>query len=373
MTSDDEMLTRWRLILGQFAEENIPCNGDESGETDAALSFLYDREYTEERGMSSDNKQAGRESSVFSVPRWIGTVRKLFPKKACEIMQKQALEKYGMDELLSDPKVLAEAEPDIGLLGKLLAFRQTIPVHVRDMADRVVKKAADEIQKKLETDVRKSFFGKRKGSAAYAPRMYSNFDFSRTVRANLKHYSPEYKTIIPQRLYFYGRVRRYNPWEVTILVDQSGSMADSVIYSAVTAAIFAKLPFIKVRLAVFDTAVVDLSDHTDSAADILMKVQLGGGTDICKALAFAQKNISAPTKSIVILISDLYDSSVQHMYKFCSEILESGVKMFVIPALDYNCAPAYNRPAAKALAKMGAEVGAVTPEGLAQWIGNIVL
>ncbi len=370
MTDDSEMLSRWRLILGSFAEENIPIDGD-SENIDGTLSFLYDREYSESRGLSPEG---GRGASVFTVPEWIGKVRKLFPKKASDIMQKEALHKYGIEELLTDPKVLEEIEPDINLLGKLLSFKNIIPKQIRELADRVIRETVMEIQKKLESEIRKNFSGKRTSSEAYAPKIYKNFDFKKTVKANLKYYSKAHSSIVPRKLYFYGRIKRYNPWEVIILVDESGSMADSVIYSAVTAAVFAKLPFMKVRLAAFDTSVTDLSDYTDSAADILMKVQLGGGTDILKAVSFAEGKITTPAKTIVILITDLYEGGdIRRLYAKCGEILEGGSKLFVITALDYNCTPVYNRPAAKVLADMGASVGAVTPEGLAEWIANIIL
>ena len=373
MTDDKEMLARWRLILGQFAEDTLPLDNVYS-ETDDALSFLYGREYTSERGSEHTGKQGGRGHSVLTVPAWIAKVRKLFPKNTSDIMQKQALDRYGIQELITDPQVLEQLRPDIGLLNKLLSFRSIIPETVRAQADNIIRKIAEEIQKRLETELRRSFTGKRTSSSASAPRIYKNLDFPRTVKSGLKNYSPEYGTIIPERIYFRGNVRRYNPWDIIILVDQSGSMADSVIYSAITAAIFAKLPFMSVRLAVFDTAVADLSEHIDNAAELLMKVQLGGGTDIYKALCYGESLMTKPAKTIFLLITDLYDGgNIRRIYGKTAALIEGGSKVFVIPALDYSCDPSYNRTAAKVLASLGAEVGAVTPEGLAEWIGNMIL
>ena len=327
--SDSELMeARWRLILGQFASDRLSV-GEGFGEAEEALSFLYDREY-EGRGVRAEGMQGGHGGSVLTVPDWLHKVRKLFPKQTAEFLCHDAMEKYGIEELLSDPEVLQNLEPDINLLGKLLSFRSVIPENVRSQADEIIRRIAEEIRKKLENQVKRAVCGKRASTSNSYYRVYKNFDFKRTVERNLKN------------------------------------------YSAVTASIFARLPFLKTHLAVFDTSVVDLSEYTDSAADILMKVQLGGGTDIFKAVCYGETLIRNPSKTIFILITDLYDSDIRLTYRKCSDLIEGGVKFFVLPALDYECEPMYNRNAAKTLAKLGAKVGAVTPEGLSEWIGNIL-
>lgn len=370
MIDDKENLVRWRLILGQFAEENIPLDGDYQ-EFDDALAFIYDNEYSEERGI---RKEGGKGSAVMDIPHWIKKIKKLFPKKTYEVMQKQALNKYGMEEMLKDPDVLKEIEPDIDLLKKLLTFRNVIPESVKALAYSIIKQVVEDLKKKLEIKVRKAFYGKKISTSSNAPKVYRNFSFKRTVERNLKYYTPEYKTIIPHRIYFDANVRKYNPWNIIILVDESGSMSDSVIYSAVMASIFSKLPFIKIQLVIFDTSLVDLSQYISDPVETLMKVQLGGGTDIYKALCYALKIMTSPQKSIVILISDLYDNKeYRYMYSAAKDIVESGAKLFILPALDYSASPCYDKRAALSMAKHGAEVCAVTPEGLAEWIGNIIL
>lgn len=367
---DKESLLRWRLILGEFADEDLPVS-DSNKEIDGALSFLYDNEYSEERNMRS--KKGGRGASVMDIPAWLKKVKKLFPKKTCEIMQKHALNKYGMTEMLTNPEVLKEIEPDMDLLKKLLSFRNVMPENVKAMAYSIIEQVINDLKKSLEVKVRKSFYGKKLPYSSNAPKVYRNFSFKRTVERNLKNYSPEYKTIIPQRLYFDANIRKYNPWNIIILVDESGSMSDSVIYSAVMASIFSKLPFISIKLVIFDTNIVDLSDYISDPVETLMKVQLGGGTDIYKALCYAQKIMTAPQKSIVILISDLYDNKdYRFMYSCCADIVEAGAKFFVLPALDYSASPCYDKRAGEGMAKRGAEVCAVTPEGLAEWIGNVI-
>ncbi len=365
-----ESLSRWRLVLGEFAENQIPLEDDYKN-FDDALSFLYDNEYSQDRNVRI--KKGGRNATVMDIPLWLKQIKKLFPKKTYEVMQKQALNKYGMEEILTDPEVLKEIEPDIDLLKKLLSFRSVMPENVKTMAYNIIKQVVEELKKRLEVNVRRAFYGKRISNTYNAPKVYRNFSFKRTVERNLKHYSPEYKTIIPQRLYFDANIRKYNPWDIIILVDESGSMSDSVIYSAVMASIFTKLPFINIKLVIFDTNLVDLSDYVDDPVETLMKVQLGGGTDIYKALCYGQKLMANPQKSIVILISDLYDgNNYKFMYSACSDIIEAGAKFFVLPALDYSSSPCYDRRAAENMAKRGAEVCAVTPEGLAEWIGNVI-
>lgn len=371
---DQIMCNRWRLILGEFAEESLPLDG-ESGDLDGALSFLYDREYGEEQGVrrQSGGRRGGRGASVLAVPAWMKRVKRLFPKKTVEIMQKQALDKYHMTELLTDETVLREMEPNMDLLKNILAFRSVMPQNVKKLAYEIVEQVVREITRKLEIQVKRVFYGKKLPNTTTNYKVYRNFDIKRTISKNLKHYDPARKTILVERLYFNQNVKRYNPWNIVILVDESGSMMDSVIYTSVMASIFSKLPFVSVKLAIFDTSIVDLSDHLDDPVGILMKVQLGGGTDIHRALEYGKKLITAPQKTIVVLVSDLYDGNdYRMMYRSCRDIIESGSKLFVLPALDYAAAPCYDKNAAKYLAGLGADVAAITPEELAEWIGKII-
>lgn len=370
---DKQIANRWRLILGEFAEENLPLN-DEDGDLDAALGFLYNREYGEDQGMRKDRSpKGGRGGSVLTVPGWLGRVKKLFPQKTVEIMQKQALDKYNLTQLLTDESVLKQLEPNMGLLKNILTFRHMMPNHVKTLAYKIVEDVIKDIQKKLEVKVKRTFYGRKLPHSNSTYKIFRNFDFKQTIRKNLKNYNPDYATVIPERLYFNQNVKRYNPWHIVILVDESGSMMESVIYSSVMASIFARMPFLSVKLAIFDTSVVDLSDHIDDPVGILMKVQLGGGTDIHKALEYGKKLITAPQKTIVVLVSDLYDGNhYNYMYRSGRDLLEAGTRLFVLPALDYSSSPCYDKQAARTFAAMGADVAAITPENLAEWIGKII-
>ena len=369
--TDENMPIRWRLLLGDFADESLPTLGDDHNGIDGALHFLYNREYGSDRGVREDG--GGREASALTVPAWIVRVRKLFPRCAVEIMQKEALEKYRLTELLTDPEILRTMEPNLDLLKNILAFKNIIPDRVKALAYEIVAQAVREIQKKLEIRVRRAFTGKKMPSSGNALRIRHNFDFHRTVRKNLKNYSAEYNTIVADRLYFHPNVKRYNPWNVIILVDESGSMLDSVIHSAVMAGIFARLPFLAVQLVLFDTTLVDVSNDFADPVCVLMKVQLGGGTDIHSALEYARKIMSAPQKTIVVLVSDLYDGKeYRHMYQSCRDIVGAGARLFVLTSLDYEAQGVYDKNAAKHLAGLGAKVAALTPEALAEWIGGAI-
>ncbi|MCD7899231.1 MAG: VWA domain-containing protein [Bacteroides sp.] len=370
--NDQQTINRWRLILGDFAESHLPLNPQDQ-ELDGALYFLYNREYGNEQGMREENPRASRGGSTLTVPGWLKRVKKLFPQKTVEIMQKQALDKYNLTQLLTDESVLRQMEPNMNLLKNILSFRNMMPNNVKKLAYTIVEQVIKDLQKKLEIQVRQTFYGRKLPRTNSSYRIARNFDFKQTIRKNMKNYHKEFGTVIPERLYFNQNIRRYNPWHIVILVDESGSMLESVIYSAVMASIFAKMPFLSTKLVIFDTSIVDLSDHIDDPVTTLMKVQLGGGTDIYQALEYSKKIISEPQKTIVLLVSDLYDgNNYNYMYRSCKDILEAGSRLFILPALDYSSAPSYDKRAAKHLATLGADVAAITPEELAEWIGKII-
>jgi hypothetical protein len=367
------MTSRWRLILGDFAEDAIPLDAA-YGEMNDTLEFLYGREYGSGQGVRQDDgRRGGKEGSRLTIPGWIGKVRKLFPRKTVEIMQKEALDKYQLTELLTDPEILKTLEPNMDLLKNILTFRHIIPESVKALAYQIVDQAVRDIQKKLETLVRRVFTGKKLPNSTTSFKVHRNFDVRRTIRKNLKNYNESYKTIVPEKLYFNQNIKRYNPWNIIILVDESGSMLNSVIHSAIMASIFAKLPFLEVKLVIFDTSLVDLSEHSVDPVGVLMKVQLGGGTDIHGALEYGKRLISAPQKTIVVLVSDLFDGNdYRLMYASSRDIIETGAKLFVLPALDYEARGDYDKRAAKHLAGLGAKVAALTPEVLAEWISGVV-
>lgn len=372
-------LNRWRLILGSFAEDNLEID-DKYSEIDKTLNFLYDREYSQnnEYNLNSQNdsnykKRFGKEKSALTVPKWISKVKKLFPKETVEIMQKHALEKYKLTEILTNKNILKEIEPNIELLKNILVFKDTMSKNVKKLAFDIVKKIVEDIKKKMETEIKKAFYGKKLPNSTNTNKIFKNLDIKKTIRYNLKNYNYKDKKIFVDKLFFNQNIKKYNPWNIIILIDESGSMLDSVIYSSIMASIFVNLPYLSIKLIIFDISIVDLSEYIKEPIDILFKVQLGGGTDIQMALEYAKKIITAPDKTIVLLISDLFDSNnYKFMYKSANDIIESGSKLFVLTALDYNSNISYDKEAARYFSKIGAKVGALTPDKLSKWISETI-
>lgn len=370
---DCRSLNRWRLILGSFSNLEID---NKYSEIDETLNFLYDREYTQKGGYSLynfNNSNSSKEKSALTVPKWISKVKKLFPKETVEIMQKQALEKYKLTEILTDENILKEIEPNIELLKNILTFKDMMSQNVKKLAYDIVKKTLEEIKNKMEVEIKKVFYGKKLPNSNTTNKIFKNLDIKKTIRYNLKNYDIKNKTIFTDKLFFNQNIKKYNPYNIIILIDESGSMLDSVIYSSIMASIFANLPYLSIKLIIFDISVVDLSEHIKEPIDILFKVQLGGGTNIAQALEYAKKITFAPDKTIVLLISDLFDSNdYKLMYKNANDIIESGSKLIVLTALDYNANSIYDKEAARYFSKIGAKVGALTPSKLSKWISDII-
>ena len=371
----EEQLNKWRLVLGSFAEEEIALKEGYEG-IDETLEFLYNREYSKEQGIreKEEDKKGGRGSSRLTVPEWLHKVRKLFPSNTVELMQKQALEQYHMTELLMDEQILKKMQPDMGLLKNILSFKNQMSGEVVATARKIVEEVVRELEKQLQKEIDATFQGKKNPYKSSQVRTMRNFDFKKTIRKNLKHYHRESNRLIPTQFYFSSRIRRHNAYHIIIAVDESGSMLDSVIYSAVMAGIFSRLSMLRTDLIIFDTSVVDLTDYVQDPVEVLMNIQLGGGTHISKALDYVLGKITMPQKTIVVLVSDLYDGYAYNlMYKRVHDIIETGANLFVLTALDYEGNGSYDRNAAQHMANLGAQVAAITPKELANWIAKIVL
>ncbi|MBQ1993463.1 MAG: VWA domain-containing protein [Lachnospiraceae bacterium] len=374
MENNQEILNRWRLVLGKYAADQISFGEGADGyqKMENVLDFLYSREYGDDQDIRKD-KSGGKGDSILTVPYWIRQMKELFPKQTVEIMEKHALEKYNMTELLTDPEVLRKLEPNKELLKTILSLKHMMKGEVLSVAREIVRKVAEDISKKLETDLQKSFFGRLNRNSSSPIKTSRNLDIKKTIKSNLKNYDAENKRLILDQVHFNGRLKKYNVWRVIVCVDESGSMMDSVIYSAIMAGIFAKLPMVDTKLVIFDTQVVDLSGYVDDPVEVLMSVQLGGGTNISGSLNYCEGLIENAHKTIVVLVSDLYEGcGYNNMYKVCRNIIESGAKLIALTALDADANPNYDRNAASKIASMGAHVGAMTPEALAEWVAKII-
>ena len=365
--SDGAARNRWRLILGKQAEGEMSLEDPRLGRMDDALDFLYSRE------AGADVRQAGLGASSPTVAHWLSEVRTLFPQETAEILQRHALDRYQLTELLADREVLEKLEPNQALLETVLSLKHLMKGQVLDTARRIVDKVVKKITEQMEQQVRSSSLGKLDRSSISPVRSIRNLDFKRTIRENLSHYDLTNNRLMLEKVHFNGRIKRYNPWQVILCVDESGSMLGSVIHSAVMAGIFAKMPMLDTKLVIFDTSVVDLSGHVGDPVQTLMSIQLGGGTDIAGALRYCEGLITKPHKTMLVLVSDLCEGGPKKdLYAVSRDIIESGTKFVALTALDENAAPAYDRTVGQTLANLGAWVGAMTPAKLADFMAQVM-
>lgn len=370
MTDTDRVrLERWRLILGRYAGRALP--GPASGSAvraEAALDYLYGREYAD-RGV----RGAGLSQSQLTVPRWLREVRDLFPSETAETIERHALERYGMIELVTDPEILGRLTPSVPLLEAVLTFKGQMDAPVLEAARRVVEEVVAELTKRLESEVRQAMSGKLDRNRRSPQRVAQNFDARATIRANLRHWDAVERRLVLEDVRFFRRTRRRIPWDVVIAVDQSGSMLGSVIHSAVMAGILARLPAVRVKLFAFDTSIVDLSAFAADPVEVLMSVQLGGGTNIGQAVAYAETLIDAPSRTIFLLVTDFFEgASPKVLEANVRRLSEAGVRMIGLAALDDRAAPAHDRDVAASMASAGMEIGALTPKRLCEWMSKAI-
>lgn len=356
----DERSRRWRLLLGGAAESSSGSGGGAGGlaalsgadaAMDRALAALYE-----------SDRQGGLGSSCPNVARWLGDIRQYFPTSVVQLMQKDALQRLDLKQMLFEPELLQAVAPDVHLISELLALKNVLPAKTKETARAVVQKVVDELRRKLEQPTRQAILGSlNKSSRTRRPR-HNEIDWHRTIRANLKHYQEKYKTIIPETRIGFGR-KRSSLRDIIVCVDQSGSMAASVVYAGVFSAVLASLPAVSTKMVVFDTAVVDLSEKLADPVDVLFGTQLGGGTDINLALAYCQTLIRQPQETILVLISDLYEGgNAQEMLKRMANIVASGVQVIALLALSDEGAPAFDHNHAAAFAAMEVPSFACTPD-----------
>ena len=373
--SDRTRLVRWRLVLGAGAESALGCGlSGSAAEQDRALGYLYDREYGAGRNVRQGGRSGGLGESALTVPEWINKVHELFPKRTIERIEKDALERYKLDEMVTNAEVLQRAEPSLSLLKAVLHTKHLMNQEVLAVARLMVKRVVDQLMEKLARPVQSVFLGALDRRRRSTLRVAKNFDARTTVRRNLGNFDPESKRLFIKTPYFHSRVRRHTDrWQVIILVDESGSMADSVIHSAVTAAIFHGIRSIRTHMVLFDTSVVDVTNDCADPVETIMKVQLGGGTDIGQALAYAQGLIENPRRTIVVLITDFYEGAPEgRLLQVTKQICESGATLLGLAALDERAEPNYDKEMARRMVLLGAHVAAMTPGELAEWVAQKV-
>ncbi len=372
-----DALQRWRLILGAAATDALGAGGaldPDDAARDASLAWLYDREVDGD-GEARDlyDRSGGDGASVLAVPAWISEVHRLFPKETIERIERDAVETYQIQEVVTNPEVLKRLEPNETLLKAVLQTKHLMNPAVlamaRELVGKVVKRLMDVLSKKL---VRALSGGRRSKRTRRVS--FRNFDARETIRRNLRHWDPASRRLILQTPFFRERSRlAVDPMTIIILVDQSGSMVSSVIHSAVMASCLWSIPGVTTKLVAFDTAVVDLTSDVVDPVELLMKVQLGGGTDIGRAVRYAATLVSAPRKTIVVLVSDFYEGASEgDLVRSVSALVQQGVRFVGLAALDGEANPAFDRALAKRLVDVGATVGCMTPGELANFLGKVL-
>lgn len=376
---DPRAVERWRLVLGRYARKRLgPNDSAGSQRMERALDHLYGRSYAGrgvrgEAGRAAAKGPGSLDDSQLTLVTWLGEVRELFPARTAEVVEKHALERFGLTELVTDPTTLERLEPSQDLLRTLLALRGSMTGDVLHLARRIIREVVEDIRRRLEQEVRQALSG-RLNRLRHSPMpSLPNFDAAGTVRANLEHWDAERKRLVVERVLFFERNTRRLPWDVILCVDQSGSMADSVIHSAVMAGILSGLPSLRVKVVVFDTNVVDLSDHADDPVEILMSVQLGGGTDIGRALRYCAGLVEVPHRTVLVLVSDFCEGgSERALLDVVGGLAQARVTLLGLAALDGQAHPSYDRVMAERLAERGMEIAALTPKELAQWLAKVI-
>ncbi|WP_214627155.1 VWA domain-containing protein [Paenibacillus agaridevorans] len=376
-----ELWSRWRLVLGKEAEKQLVESGGGSGGLelsederimDEALAAIYDDTGGNGEGGGGSGGNAGGRGgagSGKSAPRlakWLGDVRSLFPEDVVSIIQNDAMERKGWKQLLFEPELLATVKPDIGLVGTLMSLRGKIPEKTKDTARQLVQAVVDDLKKRMETEIRQAVTGALNRRQHSPLPSLSGIDWKRTIQRNLKHYSAERKQIIPEKFYYFDRARRSKEWTIIVDIDQSGSMADSVIWASVVGSIFASMPALDTRVVAFDTEVVDLTEQCgNDPVDMLFGIQLGGGTDIHKSVQYCEQFVTEPKKTLFILISDLFEGGNQAgLIRRMREMREAGVRTICLLALSDQGKPYYDENVAKKLAQDGTPSFACTPSML---------
>ncbi|MEM9069235.1 MAG: VWA domain-containing protein [Myxococcota bacterium] len=369
-------LLRWRLVLGEAGDA---CTGGgalqgDAAAADAALSWLYDRDEAGGDQRDIAERGAGSGPSSMTVPDWISEVHRLFPKETIERLEQDAVDRFQIHDVVTNPEVLKRIEPNQTLLKAVLKTKHLMNPEVLSLARDLVRKVVQKLMEELAEQVKQNFSGAVNRQRRTLFKYSRNLDAKRTIVANLGNYDRERKRLYVDKVFFFQRARKHNTkWQIILLVDQSGSMLDSAIHAAVTAACLYGIPSVKTHLVLFDTNVVDLSEDIVDPVEALMKVQLGGGTDIAKAVGYAQQLVEVPSRTILAIVSDFYEGGSQAtLLRRVKGLADEGAHVLGLAALDSEANPNFDRELGEKLVACGAHVGAMTPGELAAFVAEKV-
>jgi hypothetical protein len=363
--SDPERLRRWRLVLGGTNDPEADGTGvtleGSDARIDAALAAIYDARPPRRGG--AGGRSGGLARSAPSVARWLGDIRRYFPTPVVQVLQRDAIDRLGLQQLLLEPEMLQAIEPDLHLVALLIELNRLLPDTTRATARAVVGQVVEQIRRRLMSRTQQAVQGALARSQRSRRPRAADIDWPHTIQANLRHYLPEQRTIVPQRLIGYGRRQHSLARDVIVAIDQSGSMADSVVYAAVFGAVLAQIPSLRTSVVAFDTSVADLTPLLHDPVDVLFGVQLGGGTDIAQAIGYCRQLVTRPAETVLVLVSDLFEGgNAGLLHSRVDELVRAGVSVVVLLALSDEGAPAYDHDQAAIFASLGVPSFACTPE-----------
>lgn len=364
----NEQIRRWRLVLGQESEERFSGMADtslspEQDLMDQALAAIYNYKHTWQGSGSSQS--GGHGPSDPQISHWLGDVRSLFDKELVKVIQNDAINRCGLKQLVLEPELLENIEPDTNLAATILMLKDQIPKRSKESVREFIKKIVEQINKLLEQDIKRAVtaaVNKRKHSPIPSAKA---LDFKTTITRNLKHYNKELETVVPEHFYFFERssITAANKWTIILDIDQSGSMGESVIYSSIISCILASMASIKTRIVAFDTNIVDLTEKSSDPVDLLFGFQLGGGTDINKSVAYCEQFIENPSKTLFFLISDLYEGGNRAaLLRRIEDMKSSGVTVISLLALADGGKPYCDEQMAQKIAGLGIPCFACSPQ-----------
>ena len=376
LAPDEQLaLLRWRLALGSGAEDAAPELGlaglsagaaelglGRPGDVDEALEFVY------------GDRRGGRGGSRAYLPKWLGLLRDLFPSDTVALVQKDAIDRKGLTELLFEPETLPFLEKNVDLVTTLMSARGLVPEKAKDIARQIIAEVVADLRKALESEVRTSLLGALRRNSTSPMKVARNLDWGRTIRRNLKGWDAANQRLVPERFYFQANQRRRHEWDVVLVVDQSGSMAASVVYSSVMAAIFASLDVLRTRLLVFDTEIVDLTPVLVDPVEVLFATQLGGGTDINRAVAYATEHfVERPEKTLFLLVTDLYEGgNAPELVARMRGLVDAKVKAMVLLALGEGGQPSFDHALAAQMEAVGVPCFGATPRLLVRVMERVM-
>jgi uncharacterized protein with von Willebrand factor type A (vWA) domain len=358
---------RWRLLLGRESER-LPADA-------RAYARALDELYGSGRGEGANDfgtggDAGGREAPFPTAREWGEELEALFGTEVREEVLARAADAGRIDVLSElDP---ASVRPSVELLTSVLSLAGGLPEQQVAKLRPLVRRLVEELTRELATRMRPAMTGLATPRPTRRPG--GRLDLPRTLRANLSHtrrLDDGRLVVVPERPVFSTRSRQEADWRLILVVDVSGSMEASVVWSALTAAVLAGVPTLSTHFLSFSTQVIDLTDRVTDPLSLLLEVRVGGGTHIAAGLAQARSLVTVPSRTLVVVVSDFEEGyPIGGLLGEVRALAGSGVHLLGCAALDDSGVPRYSIPVAQQLVAAGMPVAALSPLALARWVGD---